>query len=267
MSDATVATLSAKYSVSHVQRVSYETLLEKCAAFMKQESDVDDENDFLTWFDDVHKSARWEDEMTTYLRGHHQDSVHLLYFALEHSAPEAVSLAILAAWPDAVKEKGGRHGTSSKWQIYPEYDTDGVSPLYCALMSNAAEAVTLALLAAWPKAAKLRHNGDTMLHVALRNKASEVVLAALLAAFPASIKARGNVGDTPFQCALANNTPQATTLALLAAWPKVVKERIGQHHRSYSYEGGNPYSNEGDTTLHLALKSTAPDDVTYVRSL
>eukprot|EP00729_Bicosta_minor_P029413 gene29413-biopygen12727 len=94
-----------------------------------------------------------------------------------HKAPQAVVDALLAEFPGAVQQ----------------VDREHAAPLYLALIGNASEAVTLAVLAAWPEAASIRWNryrfpshsgGSTTLCHALAMKASEAVVAAILIACP-----------------------------------------------------------------------------------
>ena len=64
-----------------------------------------------------------------------------LHWALVNSAPEAVVVALAAAWPDAAKEK----------------NNGGCTPLHFALLNNAPGPVVVALVAACPDAAKAQN--------------------------------------------------------------------------------------------------------------
>ena len=180
---------------------------------------------FMSWFV-VHKEGEWIKEKDLY-------GNTLLHCALKTKTPEAVVTALLAAWPDAAKEKD---------------NTYGKTPLHLALEYNVAKAVAVALIAAWPDAAKEKNdNGNTALHNALQFRAPEAVAMVLLAAWPDAVKEKTNAGNTPLHVALMNSAPEAVVTALLAAWPDAIKER-------------NKY---GETKLHVALINSATEITTH----
>ena len=80
---------------------------------------------FLSWF-----SARRDGD---FLREKDDGfGCTLLHFALRSNTPNAVVMALVAAWPGAVKEK----------------EKNGYIPLHYALIYQAPEAVVMALIAA-----------------------------------------------------------------------------------------------------------------------
>ena len=178
---------------------------------------------FMSWFD-AHKGGQWLKETDN------KNGNTPLHFALEKQTPEAVTLALLAAWPDAAKVKNNY----------------GDTPLYLALANNAPEAVVMALIEAWPDVVKEKDEfGRTPLIYALQNNAPDAVVMALFEAWPGAVKEKGEFGSTPLIYALQCRAPEAVVVALFEAWPDAAKER-------------NKY---GDTPLHIALKNDAPEAV------
>ena len=178
---------------------------------------------FMTWFG-ARNEGEWLKEKDKY-------GYTPLYKALESNAPEAVVIALLAAWPDAAKAKRRR----------------GCNPLCLALEHNAPEAVAMALLAAWPDGVKERGNGGhTPLQLALRYKSTEAVAMALFEAWPGAVKVTDTDGYTPLIYALENKATEAVAMALFEAWPDAAKVK-------------NIY--DGNTPLHFALKCNAPETV------
>ena len=124
-------------------------------------------------------------------------------------------MALLDAWPDAVKEKD--NGVYSGHPI----------PLYFALKNNAPEVVAMALFEAWPEAAGVKdvdRAGDTILHLALQYNASDAVEMALLAAWPDAVKEKNKHGDIPLHYAAKHHASDSVVRALVAAFQCAVKE-------------------------------------------
>ena len=203
----------------------------------------------------------------------------LLYFALEKKVPVAVTLAILAAWPEAAQEKndGGHTSLSlalkknaplavtqavlAAWPGATKEQCAGwggsternLPMLYHAVETKAPEPVVLAVLAAWPEAAKEKsYNNNTLLERALAKKASVAVTLAVLNAWPGAVKEKPTYYSTdshiPLQIVLKKEKkiPEPVTLAVLAAWPNAAKEK----------------DSRGNTKLHFALENDAQEAVT-----
>ena len=215
---------------------------------------------FMSWFN-VRKEGEWLRE-TGFLR-HAWDTP--LHCALRYNAPDVVVMAILAAWPDALKEMGGTYSQTplhyalrytaqgavvmALFAAWPDAltakDSNGITPLHCAMYYNAPEALVVALLAAWPDAEKGKESSGDTLHYALEFKAPEAVVTALLAAWPDAVKAKTGDDETPLHLALLRKAPAAVVTALFAAWPGAIKEK----------------TNVGSTPLHLAMQYNAPEAV------
>ena len=165
-----------------------------------------------------------------------------------------MQLALIAAWPEAAKEK----------------DCEGDTPLHVALRETdgTPDAVVMALLAAWPDAAKEKNDGGfTPLDLALANNAPEAVVMALIAACPDAVKEIGKYG-TKLHIALENHAPDAVTMALIAAWPDAVKEN-GEGDECEYYPPVIPLlhavEHEASRALVLALVAAWPEGVKELR--
>lgn len=90
---------------------------------------------------------------------------------------------------------GGRHGDTPL-----QYAVDN---------KDISAAVTLALLAACPGAAKVKDGyGNNPLHDALGNKdTTKPVVSALFAAYPGAVKDKNNGGMTPLDCGILPGIP------------------------------------------------------------
>ena len=128
------------------------------------------------------------------------------------------------------------------------------TPLLNALEYCPPEEVTLAILSAWPAAAKTKDPyGNTPLYIALtlpfETQTTDAVTLAILAAFPDAVKEKDAIGYIPLHLALQDETQdeplEAVTLAILAAWPAAANTK-------------DPH---GSTPLHIALGNNAPEAV------
>ena len=148
-----------------------------------------------------------------------------------------VALAVLAAWPEGAREKGG----------------DGRFALHLACGRPDADAgVVDALLAAYPEAARAKDkSGDFPLHAASSSNAPIVIVRALLAAHPAAVREAGNNGVLALHAVCSKGQDASLDLvdALLAAHPEAARMEDGR----------------GDLPLHIACASSAP--ITIVRAL
>ena len=158
-----------------------------------------------------------------------------LHRALWQKASDAAVQAVLAAHPDAAKEKDGYgklplHYLSTTvavvqavLAVHPdaakEKDGDGMLPLLCALalVNEASDAVVQAVLAAHPDAAKEKDgSGMLPLQYALAQKASDAVVQAVLATYPIASLYKV-AGYSPLDFALARGVGVSRgTLAALA---------------------------------------------------
>lgn len=106
------------------------------------------------------------------------DGCTLLHLACANSAPAEVISLLIAANPDAAKEK-----ISDDRQL--QFLEDGWLPLHLACANNASFEVVSSLLAAHPDGAKAKYkDGRLPLHLACSKDASIDVIRALLAAHP-----------------------------------------------------------------------------------
>jgi hypothetical protein len=106
------------------------------------------------------------------------DGCTLLHLACANSAPVEVISLLIAAHPDAAKEK-----ISDDRQL--QFLEDGWLPLHLACANNASFEVVSSLLAAHPDGAKAKYkDGRLPLHLACSKDASIDVIRALLAAHP-----------------------------------------------------------------------------------
>ena len=117
------------------------------------------------------------------------------------SESEAVVKALLAAYPDAAKEKNGFRGGS------------GRMPLHAAAEFNTTEAVVKVLLDAYPDAAKAKDefpHGFLPLHWAsVKIDASEAVIKLLLAAYPDAANEKDERGRLPRELARSDGANRA----------------------------------------------------------
>lgn len=224
----------------------------QCTKYLAQGSALD-ENVFLTWLDEHKGNGEWLKETSSIL------ARMPLHHALGgEGIPAAVSLALLAACPEAAKLKA----------------RDGETPLHLALCNtDTTEPVVSALFAAYPEAVNVKDEwGKTPLdYVILPGIPADVVAeyrrnlpddgavfrsylregkhldaATFLVWFDAHksdgewLNTTDEAGNTPLHHALRNEgTPAAVALALLAACPEATKV----------------VDNSGYTPLHAALQN------------
>ena len=193
----------------------------------------------------------------------------VLHRVLYLSASNDVTLAVLAAWPDAAKE--WPDGKPRKYNMHNVTPLEQVLLGHTAITSRsrervgnrASDAVVRALLAACPDAAKERsriYAGATMLVVALCCKASEAKLTALLAAWPDAITVEADHGGTPLHDALRCTAPEGVVTALLAALPGAVNAKIRNPRASRTWRFPDRF--EGNTALHMLAEGEFQRDRT-----
>ena len=170
-----------------------------------------------------------------------------LYLALAYRAPEAATLAVLAAWPEAANRKEPAGGDRY--------------PLHMALSYEAPEAVLMALFAAQPDVAqkdcfpnstqrfRMRKEGlvgSFPLHIALRYKTPAAVSMALFTAWQGAAAIKNEDGATPLHVALeCGSQDSAILFALIAFSPTEAKG----------------WNKDGKPFLHIALEKKVPEAV------
>lgn len=141
----------------------------------------------------------------------------ILHLALQYNASDAVEMALLAAWPDAVKEKN-KHGDI---------------PLHYAAKHHASDSVVRALVAAFQCAVKevtaitpdqwvtdQRVGGDTVLHTLATAACSSIAdcrnanrICFTLVENRASLTAINALGQTPAESSQAGKVAEQVKLA------------------------------------------------------
>ncbi len=212
------------------------------------------------------------------------DKIPLHAAALRCSSP--VALAVLAAWPEGAREKGGDgrlalHLACGRTDAdagvvdallaaHPEaayaMDKTGDLPLHAACASSAPIAIVRALLAVHPSAVRKEGLfGLLPLHAAcVKGKdASLDLVDALLAAHPEAARAKDKTGDLPLHIACAFNAPIAIVRALLTAHPAAVSE-VG-HNGVLVLHAACAKGKDASLDLVTALLAACPDAV-YARN-
>lgn len=204
-------------------------------------------------------------------------ALHLALKACNRRAETVV--AVLEAWPDAVKEKNNAGDIPLKlafklrglkncmYYHHPDADTDDA-------VANDTE-IQLAMLAKWPNAAmELDRQGNSMVRSALHTHTHEAVVLALLESWPDAAKIVDSYSCTLLEIAIKLNAPVAIVRAIIKATPrgegkkKLKISHYGAHYNNRPYGGGTLFhsladnnGNEGQVTL---LLQRLKNDVCFV---
>lgn len=162
-----------------------------------------------------------------------------------HPTPEAVLLAIIAAWPGAASEE-------ESFGIF-----EHCYPLHTALIATRQipEAATLAILKCWPDAANSTEKYEEeerrrpVLFFALAQKATLAVVRALIAAWPGALH-ETSAGCTPLSFSVLSGCPNTVILAVLGAYPDAAK-----HKRFIKVDTDGATVNATETALATAMKA------------
>ena len=181
-----------------------------------------------------------------------------LSIALQKCAPDAVTLALIDACPEATKEKHVGGGTLLHLAFLKERSGP---ERWSEPMTLASPAVIASIGAAWPGAIKTKTpvrrtgtdqqsettGGETPLVIALEQGGTlESVLLTMISLCPDAAHEKCPHSSTPLQIALQRKLTQPVLDALISAWPGSVKER----------------NTHGATALYLSLLHSAPQAVT-----
>ena len=166
-----------------------------------------------------------------------------------------VVLAVLEAYPDAVKDtvsndistlplhlailkKRSRDVINALIDVYPEgatvrmkWQREEKLPLSYALTCGVSDEVVLAILSAYPDAAKEKsayYYGLVMLplHFAIRERRSHEVAKALLDAYPGAVKEKTPTIQLPLHDAIKMKASEGNILLLANAYPEAAKKRM-----------------------------------------
>lgn len=234
---------------------------EQCVVYLNQRSSLN-AHVFLGWFEEHTKEdAEW-------IKVKDVNGDTLLHLSLKKKAPEAVALALLGAWPGAVKETG-KYGYCLLHYALKNKDTPvsvlfalikacpsavnvkdkyGWTPLHTAVKTtDTPEGVLLNLIAAaCPDAAMQKDkDGNSLLHIALENKNPDAVVHAIRTTWLEAVKEQTKCGDTPLHTAIKSCASEAVISDLVLAWSDAV-------------QGQNA---SGNTPLHHAIMFQVPDAI------
>lgn len=240
---------------------------EQCVVYLNQRSSLN-VHVFLGWFEEHKKEdAEW-------IKVKDKNGDTLLHLSLKRKAPEAVVLALLGAWPGAVKETG-KYGYCSLHYALKNKDTPesvlfalikacpsavnvkdkyGRTSLHTAVKTTdtpegvlyTPEGVLLSLIAACADAVMQKDkDGNSLLHIALENKNSDAVVHAIRTTWQEAVKEKTKCGDTPLHTAIKSCASEAVISDLVIAWSDAVQEQNAS----------------GNTPLHHAIMFQVPDAI------